>query len=978
MEGNITEEKKNSIIKSYHESSSSIEIIKMSDNLFEKSNINQFKKGEKYENPHIENNKRFNDKNNQDTDIKNYNNTNISNHFFENSQLDQNLEKKLIQKKLKHLYKKIDSCSSLLWSHDNHITGKRLRSENDQEDNKLNWKNRETTQTGYGEIALGSMTSLYNLFQNISKLISYNCQKSNEFENLLIYQPEQYNMTCNSAFLDIGSGFGKPVFHSALQVGCYSKGIEVVPARAEFCLDFFYEFINEKKIFEEIESKFRASFNNEINKKYDENYDDKNKNDDQNEIINNNAQNENPNYGFDKNQKENNCEKIEEQIKINLEEKEIEIMNKNEKMQIDYEIPNLPNYSNKELLLSNTSSSASEFSNKQNNELYNKKENPAIKTNKTTEEEEINFINFTEDSTKISSNNNQINSNIKENSNKETSNGESKQTHNERNYMFHELKKISGDSYLNSFDFNLSFSQRNLRKKKADFNSTSQLTESIVNNNKNTKQGKRTFIKNSNRSENLQIYLNNIVKLNDLNVKYYNEILKDKNQFFIELKINPEIIYEDSFIESLILKKNFQLNSEKRFSLINEKKGINIGLLFPEYIPNNLIKFGNHFILNDITIEITAINDLIYSNVLKLINNCLFCETLETNIAKNIGVYYEDLKVKFDELTNEIENLYVLDLINMTNTYFYVGKKKLDAHKFYNIIKKSLAANEPDILEYTANYLILNKSKFPFLQNKENFNSLNFNFDIENPFDYVNVKEGKIRNVKLSYLLNKETEKKGKNPKVKNNKNNKKIIDLYEELEKQLQNKHLEYCNNNYSDKNIFNNLNKIPNNFLISKDQEKLIKNPRESCEEIAEIPNNSFLDEISLKKASDENIKELANDTKMLKEVLVDFKYNYSDDWVKKLFFVSEDATKCKAYMTEKKVHFTHIYSYNKLMSKECRSKIAKILNKTKFNVLAWYSNPKQTKKAGLKNFTFLCKFPMQSTSTEKFHVYVYIKTK
>jgi hypothetical protein len=59
----------------------------------------------------------------------------------------------IFKKRLKHLYKKIDSKSSLLWSHENHITGKRLRSENDEEDNKLSWLNKETTQTGYGEIA---------------------------------------------------------------------------------------------------------------------------------------------------------------------------------------------------------------------------------------------------------------------------------------------------------------------------------------------------------------------------------------------------------------------------------------------------------------------------------------------------------------------------------------------------------------------------------------------------------------------------------------------------------------------------------------------------------------------------------------------------------------------------------------------------------------------------------------------------------
>ena len=58
------------------------------------------------------------------------------------------------KKNLKFLYKKIDSISNLLWSHDNHITGKRLRSEIDNEDTELKLKNKETTQTGYGEISM--------------------------------------------------------------------------------------------------------------------------------------------------------------------------------------------------------------------------------------------------------------------------------------------------------------------------------------------------------------------------------------------------------------------------------------------------------------------------------------------------------------------------------------------------------------------------------------------------------------------------------------------------------------------------------------------------------------------------------------------------------------------------------------------------------------------------------------------------------
>ena len=55
----------------------------------------------------------------------------------------------------------------------------------------------------------------------------------------LPFKPEEYKFTPRqSTFLDIGSGFGKPNFHAAMQV--YPKeslGIEVVPVRVGFCVD---------------------------------------------------------------------------------------------------------------------------------------------------------------------------------------------------------------------------------------------------------------------------------------------------------------------------------------------------------------------------------------------------------------------------------------------------------------------------------------------------------------------------------------------------------------------------------------------------------------------------------------------------------------------------------------------------------------------------------------------------------------------
>lgn len=50
-------------------------------------------------------------------------------------------------------------------------------------------------------------------------------------------------MTHESTFLDIGSGFGKPVFHASLQTYCKSTGIEIVQARVIFTEDIKWQII---------------------------------------------------------------------------------------------------------------------------------------------------------------------------------------------------------------------------------------------------------------------------------------------------------------------------------------------------------------------------------------------------------------------------------------------------------------------------------------------------------------------------------------------------------------------------------------------------------------------------------------------------------------------------------------------------------------------------------------------------------------
>ena len=153
------------------------------------------------------------------------------------------------------LYKLIDKSSSLLWNHNNHITiGKKRKFDSEE-----NFFNIETTQLGYGEISIASMTQLFNFLMNIDTYL--------EQENDCL--TESYNLTNKSYFLDIGSGFGKPVFHCAYQTGCVCQGIEVVPARVEFCLDFYFSFVEGRNILNEKAKKRRNNncIPNECNNK---------------------------------------------------------------------------------------------------------------------------------------------------------------------------------------------------------------------------------------------------------------------------------------------------------------------------------------------------------------------------------------------------------------------------------------------------------------------------------------------------------------------------------------------------------------------------------------------------------------------------------------------------------------------------------------------------------------------------------------
>lgn len=85
----------------------------------------------------------------------------------------------------------------------------------------------------------GAFTNFTTVLQNIDIFIKEACKKEKIDVRKLPFKPEEYRLKSDSStFLDIGSGFGKPNFHIAMQV--YPKesiGIEIVPARVAVTLD---------------------------------------------------------------------------------------------------------------------------------------------------------------------------------------------------------------------------------------------------------------------------------------------------------------------------------------------------------------------------------------------------------------------------------------------------------------------------------------------------------------------------------------------------------------------------------------------------------------------------------------------------------------------------------------------------------------------------------------------------------------------
>lgn len=149
------------------------------------------------------------------------------------------------------VYAEIDKNSELLWGARNNTEfirfgrsiGERTR-KNAKEDEVPAWEKDTNATFGYGEITKGAFTSLLSYMQDFEKQIKDHCKEEGVDIKKLPFKPEEYVLqTRKSTFLDIGSGFGKPNFHAALQVfPKESIGVEVVEARVCYSIDQKYKF----------------------------------------------------------------------------------------------------------------------------------------------------------------------------------------------------------------------------------------------------------------------------------------------------------------------------------------------------------------------------------------------------------------------------------------------------------------------------------------------------------------------------------------------------------------------------------------------------------------------------------------------------------------------------------------------------------------------------------------------------------------
>ena len=127
-----------------------------------------------------------------------------------------------------------------------------------------------------------------------------------------------------------------------------------------------------------------------------------------------------------------------------------------------------------------------------------------------------------------------------------------------------------------------------------------------------------------------------------------------------------------------------------------------------------------------------------------------------------------------------------------------------------------------------------------------------------------------------------------------------------------------------------------------LNKREKKALKKKNESLAKAALVANGET--------------SEIFNPFKK-KPTSIVFRADYREDWCERTNFEVCDAAKGpEKYADDKGNDYTHVYSYNKVMSLNDRKGISKILNRTNYRLLAWYFGPDKTRISGLKNFALI----------------------
>lgn len=94
--------------------------------------------------------------------------------IFETKEEEQ--DEKHFLKRLKYLYKKINTNSNLFWTHENHLLGKRLRSDINNEKSNNNLKSTSALQMGYGEVTMVTYIFIEGIFHEFPKFLTKHLQ----------------------------------------------------------------------------------------------------------------------------------------------------------------------------------------------------------------------------------------------------------------------------------------------------------------------------------------------------------------------------------------------------------------------------------------------------------------------------------------------------------------------------------------------------------------------------------------------------------------------------------------------------------------------------------------------------------------------------------------------------------------------------------------------------------------------------------